>query len=241
MSVVHPRSRCAGCGAAVRSWDNVPILSFLLLRGRCRHCAAAIPWRYPIVELLTAALFAFFVAKNGVGLLAVRDILYSTILLGLIVTDLETRLLPDQFTFGGIAIGLIFAWIVPSSGNLAQWLFGLGGAAASLLNTVSAAVIPAGSLWLVGLIFKKIRKREGLGFGDIVMLAELGVFLGLQKTLLALVIASVTGSVIGLIWIYATRRDAETFELPLGSFLGAAGILMLAFGNPLLTWYAART
>jgi leader peptidase (prepilin peptidase) / N-methyltransferase len=227
LSIVRPRSHCPECEQMVRSWDNIPLLSFILLRGKCRDCGAAISWRYPAVELLTGALFFAFVFMEGLTPLALRNCLFSAILLTLIFTDLETRLLPESLTIGGIAMGLIFSLFVPVGDGTVQLLTGISGRLASFLDALLGAVIPAGALWLTGWLFEKIRHKQGLGLGDVVMIAEIGAFLGLSGTLLALVIASVSGAIIGIIYIKAKNENAASYHLPLGSFLGVAAIIVM--------------
>ena len=223
----------------VRSWDNVPVISFVLLRGKCRDCGAGISSRYAAVELMTGAAFAWFVGRDGLTVLAARDCVFAALMIALVVTDLETRILPEQLTFPGILAGLVFAVLQPIGDGTAALVFGLSGWAASITDALLGAAIPAGALWLAGWIFKLVRKREGLGVGDLVLLAEIGAFLGLRATLLTLVIASVAGSLIGGAYILLTRKPAESYELPLGSFLGSAGLFVAGFGGPVMRWYGS--
>jgi leader peptidase (prepilin peptidase)/N-methyltransferase len=237
-SVVRPRSKCPNCGAMVRAWDNIPVVSWLLLGGRCRDCKTRIPVRYVLVELLTALLFAFFIARDGLTIAAARDCVLAAILITLTFTDLETRILPEEFTLGGIAAGLFFSLLTPV-GDGTSAVFGLTGRLGSFVDSLLGAVVPAGGLWLTGWLFLKIRKKEGLGFGDVVMIAAIGAFLGPRETLLCLVLASVAGSIVGLIYIRVKKEDPGEYQLPLGSFLGIAGIVTAAFGQSLIDWYAA--
>ncbi len=239
LSVVRPRSGCPACGHMIAWYDNIPLVSYLLLRGHCRGCGAAIGIRYPVVELLTAILFALSVLGFGLSLLALKYALFGALAVGLTFADLETRILPDEMTLGGLAAGLFFSLAVPFSDGPAHlilprtlhWrLLGLG-------EAVFAVLVTAGALWLVGRIYFRLRKREGLGLGDVKMVAMIGSFLGLQPTLLALIIGSVLGSVVGLIYIFATRKDASSYELPFGTFLGAAALLVAWLGEPVLAWY----
>lgn len=239
LSVVRPRSRCPECAAGIAWYDNLPVLSFLFLGGRCRGCRARISWRYPLVEALTGLCFYWFGSRYGLGWEAARSCVFSALAIGMIFSDLETRLLPDEFTIGGAGLGLAFAWFVPLPDStfgffaqLAGW--NLGPRAASIGGSLVGGLIPAGVLWLVGWLFEKLRHKEGLGFGDVKMLAAIGTFLGLSGALLTCFVGSVLGSVVGLVWIVALRRDAATFQLPLGSFLGAAALFNAAFGS---AWY----
>jgi leader peptidase (prepilin peptidase) / N-methyltransferase len=240
MSVVTPRSLCPQCEKTISWYDNIPVLSFILLRGKCRECSAAIPWRYPIVELMTGIAFALSVGYFGLTLPALKYCLLSAICITLIFSDLEERILPDEFTLGGAVIGLVLAWFIPMQGGLA-FFFMRNTANAQLVSMVESVlgiVVCAGSLWLVGYLFEKLRDKEGLGFGDVKMIAMIGAFLGLQGALLTLIISSVAGSVIGLLFIAVTGKSASTYELPFGTFLGAACLAVAVFGDPLVRFYS---
>ncbi len=241
MSVVTPRSLCPQCEKTIGWYDNIPVLSFILLRGKCRDCGAAIPWRYPIVELLTGIAFGLSVGYFGVNLLALKYCLLSSICIALIFSDLEERILPDEFTLGGAVIGLVLAWFVPMQGGLA--FFFMRNTAipqlVSLVESVLGVLVCAGSLWLVGYLFEKIRDKEGLGFGDVKMIAMIGAFLGLQGALLTLIISSIVGSVVGLLFIAITGKSASTYELPFGTFLGAACLAVAVFGETVVRFYSA--
>jgi leader peptidase (prepilin peptidase)/N-methyltransferase len=230
LSVVRPRSACTACEQPIAWYDNIPVLSFLLLRGRCRQCGARIHWHYPVVELITAIAFAWFVHRTGVSLVALKYCVFAAILIALVFSDFETLLLPDEFTIGGFFIGLAFALFVPlpdSTFRLIVGLFGLmpGPRAGRLEEALFGAIVPAGSIWLGGWIYEKVRHKEGLGFGDVKMLAMVGTFLGIQGALLTTVVGSFVGAVIGLIFVKATGKDAATYPLPFGSFLGIAALL----------------
>ena len=233
LSVVHPRSRCPHCDALIAWFDNIPLLSFLLLKGKCRSCGGAISRRYPFVELATALLFAWFTYKFGVSIETARGCVFTAMLLTLGVADLETRILPDQFTLGGIAAGLLFAFVEPL-----PELAGPGEHGWSLLMAVAGAVIPAGALWLGGALFERIRHKEGLGFGDVKMTAMMGAFLGLPGALLALMIGSTLGSLVGVTYLAITKKDAGSYELPLGTFLAIGATVVALAGSSLLAFYA---
>ena len=241
LSVVRPRSFCPGCEQPVAAYDNIPVLSYLLLRGKCRRCGAPIPWRYPLVELLTAAAFLWFTATEGLTLAAARDCSFAAILVALVFADLETLLLPDELTLGGLALGFAWAWFVPVHGALGALLLGSSQNphVLSMVESLLGALIPSGALWLTGLLYQRLRHREGLGFGDVKMLAMMGAFLGLASTLLALVAGSLLGSVLGLGYIVIAKKNAAEYELPFGVFLGIGGLLALTAGASLLHWYGA--
>ena len=238
-SVVAPRSRCPGCEHLIAWYDNIPVLSWLVLRARCRHCGCPISWRYPLVELLTAVCFGWFGAHLGLTPAAAKYCLFAAMLIGLLFSDLETLLLPDQFTIGGFFLGLALAPFVAVPDSTFRLLAALAGFSvpprlSSLGEALLGGVVPAGTLWLLGWLFEKLRQKEGLGFGDVKMIAMVGAFLGLRGALLTVILGSVAGSVIGLVYIKATRRDAGEYQLPFGAFLGAAGIAVAMSGQD---WY----
>jgi leader peptidase (prepilin peptidase)/N-methyltransferase len=230
LSVVRPRSACPECEQPIAWYDNVPVLSFLFLRGRCRQCGARIHWHYPLVELITAVAFGYVVDRTGVSLVALKFCVFAAIQIALVFCDFETLILPDELTVGGFFIGLVFAFFVPvhdSTFRLIAGMFGVlpGAHIGSLGEALLGAIVPAGSIWLGGWLFEKVRHKEGLGFGDVKMLAMVGAFLGIQGALLTIVAGSIAGSIIGLIFVKAAGKDAATYPLPFGSFLGAAALL----------------
>ena len=242
LSVVRPRSACPVCEKPIAWYDNVPILSYFLLRGHCRRCGAGIHWRYPLVELITALVFALFVHQSGLTPMAAKYCVFSSIMIALIFTDLDTLLLPDELTIGGFLIGLAFALFVAvpdTTFRLIQSVFDLklGSRAQNVSEAFFGAIVPAGAIWLGGWLFEKLRHKEGLGFGDVKMLAAIGAFLGIRGALLTIMLGAVAGSVIGLIYIKATGKDSSTFPLPFGSFLGAAAIVAAIQGQDLIGWY----
>ena len=229
LSVVRPRSYCPACSHPIAWYDNVPLLSYALLGGRCRRCQAAISMRYPFVELLTGVLFFVFVWRLGPSLAGLKFCLLSALLVGLTFSDLEARILPDEFTLGGLAAGLVLAWFVPLNDEIAQVLLWLAGVRGNPhLASVAAALLGAGVpglfLWFGGWLYFKLRRREGLGLGDVKLVAMVGTFLGLHGALLMLIAGSLAGSLIGYAYIRFTHRDPATYELPFGTFLGLAGI-----------------
>ena len=226
LSVVSPRSFCPECETPIAAWDNIPLLSYLLLGGRCRQCHARIPWSYPAVELATGLAFAFAVYAFGLTPAALKACLFWAILIDLIATDFEERILPDEFTLGGIAVGLILAAFVPMEfGPASIFLHGqLPQRWISVVESGLAAAFPCLLIWLVGWLYEKVRHREGLGLGDVKMIAMIGAFLGLADALLTLVLASVVGLVCGVAYVLWTKREMATYELPFGSFLGLAAL-----------------
>jgi leader peptidase (prepilin peptidase) / N-methyltransferase len=232
LSVVSPRSFCPHCEHPVAWYDNVPIFSYLVLRGHCRHCRATIPLRYPVVEALTGGLFFSFVLVLGPSLRSLKLCVFSALLVGLMFSDIEERILPDEFTLGGAVLGLGFAALVPFRDGFAMFFLPAywNRMWVSVFEAGLGAVLPALVLWGLGALYLKLRKREGLGLGDVKMVAMIGAFLGLQGTIGTVMLGSILGSVIGLIYIYGTRKDAATYELPFGSFLaaGAIGVALIS-------------
>lgn len=226
-SVTRPRSHCRRCGAMIAWYDNIPLVSFILLGGRCRHCKALISWRYPAVEGLTGAWFWLAARMNGLDWAAVKWCLFGFILIELLFSDLETRILPDEFTLGGWMAAIALAPLAPPPrGILGILLEGQGPKLVGVAGAGLGSVLLAGLLWGVGQAYLLVRKREGLGLGDVKLLGMMAAFLGLESAIVALLGATVAGSVIGLIWIQWKGEDAATYELPLGSFLSAAGLVV---------------
>ena len=221
-SVVSPPSRCPGCGTRIEARDNVPVLGWLLLRGRCRSCRAPISWRYPAVEAANGLLWLALAALLGPRPGTFVAMALVTALLVLSLIDLDHQILPDVITLPGIAAGLA-ASLVPGSGL-------------TPLGALSAAAGGFLAFAAVAKAYERARGVEGLGQGDWKMAAMLGAFLGWQKMLLTVLLASVVGTLVGLAAIALRGRDMR-YALPLGTFLGAAGILVVFFGDAILAWY----
>jgi len=231
VSIVFPRSFCVECGKQISWYDNVPLLSYALLHGRCRFCRKPIELRYPIVELMTAVVFIAIAIRYGWSVAALKWAVFEATLIVLFWTDLEERILPDELTLGGFAAGLIFAAFVPVYGAFGDLFFpGMGSIGRSFLNAGVAVIFLAGLIWLMAILYARVRRREGLGFGDVKLLALLAVFLGLEKGIAAVLIGAVAGSVIGGGYILLAHKKASTYELPFGSFLcaGAAIVPLLS-------------
>jgi leader peptidase (prepilin peptidase)/N-methyltransferase len=226
LSVVRPRSHCPACEKQIDWYDNIPLLSYLILGGRCRHCRERIPLRYPLVELATAAAFALCVAKLGLTWPAAKFAALSAILITLIATDLEERILPDEFTLGGTVLGIALSGVVPLEPGIATFLVwgAIGSRWASVVESLTGAFVVSGLIWGFASLYGKLRKRDVLGLGDVKMIAMLGAFLGLEEALLILCVAGFVGSLVGVIYIVAAKKDWSTYELPYGSFIGAAGL-----------------
>jgi len=221
-SVVHPRSRCPRCGASIRARHNLPVLSWLWLRGRCASCRAPISWRYPAVEAANGILWTGLALAQGPRLGTFLAMLLGTALLVLALIDYDHKLLPDRITLPGIAVGVL-ASAIPG--------------APTLRGSVAAAAGGYLGLALVAKAYLTARGVEGLGRGDWKMAAMLGAFFGWQKLLLTVFLATLAGTLVGGALILAGVGSRRS-ELPLGTFLGLAGIVVLFVGDPLLEWYA---
>jgi leader peptidase (prepilin peptidase)/N-methyltransferase len=220
MSLLRPRSHCPGCGAPVRWFDNVPVFSYLVLRGRCRGCRAPISPRYPLLELAAGALLAACIARFGVTPAGAEAAVLVLLLLPLAVIDLEHHLLPDALTLPGITCGLAFS----AAGGLAT------------LRDAAIGTLVGGALpYLVIVVYRLLRGVEGMGLGDVKLLAMVGAFLGWQGALLTLGGGSCIGAVVGLALI-ATGRAGRDTELPFGVFLSLAAVAALFFGPQAVRW-----
>lgn len=221
LSTVLPRSACPACGVPIRARDNLPLLSYLLLRGRCRACGAPIAWRYPLVEAATAALFVGCAERFGLSLAAAAAALFCCLMIALGLIDLEHLLLPDRLTLPGIAVGLL----------LQPWL-PWGGLRPALLG----ALLGAGVLLALYGAWYLLRREEGMGLGDVEMLALVGAFLGWQATLVTLFFASLLGAATGLALMWRGGLGMKS-KLPFGSFLAVAGLIALFAGPEIASWY----
>lgn len=241
-SVVTPRSRCPKCHKHIKPYDNIPVLSYLLLAGKCRNCKAKISPVYPAVELLTGLLFVacYFVFGNSV--LTVKWAAFSAILVVLIFTDWRERILPDVVNFTGLAFALMISFFVRPEDGTAMWIanrmfdFPPPAPVISFADAVIGAAVGGGLLWLVGEGYFRLRGREGMGFGDVKMMLMAGAFLGLRRTILTILAGSLLGAILGAIFIVASRKGSN-YELPFGTFLGAAALLVVFFGTPVVAWY----
>jgi leader peptidase (prepilin peptidase)/N-methyltransferase len=219
-SLVSPGSRCPECGYELRPIDNIPFVSYVLLRGRCRKCGMRISPRYPIIEVATAVLFVLHYLMFGWTLLLSVRLLFSAALVALFAIDLEHRLLPDRITLPGIVLGLAASMFLPP------------GFRDALIGTIAGG----GVLWLVGEAYYRYAGEEGMGGGDVKMLAMIGAFLGWQLVLVALVFSSIAGAVIGLVVIALKRGDMK-YALPYGTFLAIAGAIASLYGDQIFRWY----
>jgi leader peptidase (prepilin peptidase) / N-methyltransferase len=272
LSVVRPRSACPRCQRAIAFYDNLPVVSWLILRGRCRHCKARISARYLFVELLTATVFLGCYAYFALTLTTLKYCVFGFLLLGLIFTDAETKLLPDKLTLPGLVLGVLFSLLVPVHDVASQFLPGivslpfsadLAARLFSLLDSLLGAVVGASFIYGAGAVYLRWRGAEGMGFGDVKLMAMVGAFLGMKLTIFTIFTASLVGSLFGVmtvlvVWIKRThrfRRRLENlqaarrrgwqsaqmvyrhYQMPFGVFLGSMALLAFFVGNQFLRWY----
>jgi leader peptidase (prepilin peptidase)/N-methyltransferase len=226
LSLARPPSACPGCGARIRPVDNVPVLSYLLLRGRCRRCAMRISPIYPAVEALTALGFVLVYINAGrvVGLECVAGCLFTSALIVLGFIDSEHQVLPDAVTMPGLVLALAYSFVRDDL---------------SFRGALLGAVVGGGFLMAVYAGYRLIRKKEGLGMGDVTMMLMVGAFLGWPRTLLVLILASFVGAVVGVFLIVRRGRDFQ-FALPFGPFIAPAAFVALLWGQRIVDWYWSR-
>jgi leader peptidase (prepilin peptidase)/N-methyltransferase len=219
-SLVWPSSACPGCGREIAWYENIPVLSWLALRGRCRTCKAWIGVQYPVVEALTAAMFALAWWAYGPTPLLASRVVFGCALIVLFAIDLEHHLLPNAITLPGIVVGFVFSFFTEPG-----WM-------SSLIGIVAGG----GVLYLIAEVYYRVRHEEGLGMGDVKMLAMIGAFVGWKLTLVALMMASLGGSLIGLV-VIASRRGGMKYALPFGTFLALGAAAAATVGPAVLAWY----
>jgi leader peptidase (prepilin peptidase)/N-methyltransferase len=243
-SIAFPASRCPSCGTAIRPYDNIPVVSWAVLRGRCRSCRTPISARYPAVELLTAALFALtYWLRSGLTLSLPFDLAFVAGILALIFIDAEHMILPNVITYPGAALAILARVVVPnlygvaslggSQTQLRPWLVSLGGA-------LLGALVGGGFLWLVGWLWEKARGVEAMGLGDVKMMFMVGAYLGWPLTLLTIFVGVLTGSVAGVAVMMGRKERDMQMMLPFGIFLGVGSLVSLFFGASIIDWYTAK-
>lgn len=223
-SIVSPRSHCPRCGAAIHAYDNIPIISFLMLRGRCRDCQQPISWRYPLVEIVTG--LAMVVLVRHFGLVPELPVYVALVATLIVITfiDLDHQIIPDVITLPGIIVGLVCAAV------------GLG---PSLAASIIGLLLGGGFLYAVAAAYEMLAGREGMGGGDIKLLAMIGAFLGWQGVLTTLLVASLSGALVGG-FLILLRRVGSRSPIPFGPFLAAGAATALLVGTRLLDWYVDR-
>ena len=243
-SIAFPASHCTSCGTAIRPYDNIPVVSWAVLRGRCRSCRAPISARYPAVELLTAVLFALtFVLRSGLTAALPFDLAFVAAVVALIFIDAEHMILPNVITYPGLALALAARAIVPNHYGVA-WLGGADGQTPAWLLSVGGAVLGAavggGFLWGVGWLWERLRGVEAMGLGDVKMMFMVGAYLGWPLTLLTIFVGVLTGSVAGVAAMFGRGERDMQMLLPFGIFLGLGSLVSLLFGTQIIDWYVAK-
>lgn len=221
LSLSTPGSRCGACETAIGWRDNVPVVSYLLLGARCRHCRARISPVYPSVEIATMALFLVHLWVFGVTPLGAVRLAFACAMLVLFFIDLELQILPNRITLPGIVAGLLASVFLPP------------GIALSALG----ALLGGGVLWAIAEVYVRVRGIEGMGMGDVKMLGMIGAFLGAPLMALTLVLASLAGAIVGVALMAGGRGDLQR-RLPFGTFLAAAAVFASLWGQPIVDWYA---
>ena len=220
-SIVHPPSSCPQCGGRIRYYDNIPVISYLFLLGRCRQCKASVSWRYPLVEILMTLLSLALFIRFGYHPQYFLFLLFAGTLLTLSFIDLDHKILPDVLTLPGIAVG----WAVSFLPGGISWLD-------SLIGLVSGG----GALYLVATLYARITGREGLGGGDMKLLAMIGAWLGWISLPLIVLMSSLSGAVIGSVFILVGGKSVRT-QIPFGPFLSLGALSYLFFGREISIWY----
>ena len=221
VSIIHPASRCPYCGHPVRFYDNIPVISFVILRGKCRDCGHPIDRRYPLVEILTA-FFAFTIFRHfGIAPITLVVFLFVCVLIVISFIDLEKQLIPHVLTLTGIPVFAV----------LSVLFNGLG-----LSDVFLGIMVGAGSLYFVAVYYEALTGREGMGGGDVNLMAMLGAFFGVKSLLFILLVSSLLGAVVGIAFILFKGKDMK-YALPFGPFLCAAGVVYLFFGDSLSSMF----
>jgi leader peptidase (prepilin peptidase) / N-methyltransferase len=249
-SIVFPNSRCPSCGATIAFYDNVPILSYAVLRGKCRGCSTPISIRYPAVEVLTALLFVAITWHDGLTLTLPFDLIFATSIIILLFIDAEHMILPNVITYPGIVFAVVARFAIPfftgrpvfddvpslmqgALGTMPFWVV-------SLVGAVVGALIGGGSLWLMGWTWEKLRGIEAMGLGDVKMMFMVGAYLGWRLTILTIFIGVLSGSLIGIVIMMKQKDRNMQMLLPFGVFLGLGSIAALLFGTQIVGWYAGQ-
>ena len=249
-SVVFPNSRCPSCGAVIAFYDNIPVLSWIMLGAKCRGCKGRISFRYPAVELLTALLFVAVAMHDGLSVALPFDLVFVSALVALIFIDAEHMLLPNVITYPGIVFAAVARIAIPLLSGTTHFddvpslahgaLAGSPIWATSLAGAAIGALIGGGSLWLMGWTWEKLRGVEAMGLGDVKMMFMVGAYLGWRLTILTIFVGVLTGSIIGIVLMARQRDRNMQMLLPFGIFLGVGAIFSLLFGVHLVEWYAGQ-
>jgi leader peptidase (prepilin peptidase) / N-methyltransferase len=249
-SIVFPNSRCPECETPIRPYDNIPVISYLILRGRCRACGTPISARYPAVEAFTALLYLAVFFHDGATLALPFDLVFVTALVALIFIDAEHMILPNVITYPGLIFVLVARILIPllmGRPFFDDLAAGMTGApidwpmwAASLAGALVGALAGGGSLWLMGWLWERLRGVEAMGLGDVKMMFMVGAYLGWRLTIVTIFLAVLAGSLTGIALMLRRGQKDMQMLLPFGIFLGAGSIISLLVGGLIVAWYAAQ-
>jgi leader peptidase (prepilin peptidase)/N-methyltransferase len=221
-SIVRPPSSCPRCGAEIRCYDNIPVISYLLLLGRCRHCRAPISPRYPLVELITGLLSVALFVQFGLSPKMIFLLLFTAALIAIAFIDLQHKIIPDVISLPGILFGLGFSFF-PTAGI-------------SPVDSLIGVVGGGGFLFLVGAVFEKVTGREGMGGGDVKLLAMIGAWMGWKALPFIILISSLSGAILGGVFVAVSRQGVRS-RIPFGPFLALGALVVLFFGEDIALWF----
>ena len=230
-NILMPPSHCPSCKAAIKPWQNIPILSYVLLKGQCKHCHTAISLRYPLVELLTGLVFAVCAWKFGATWTALAAMVFSAYLIAMIFIDADTQLLPDQLTLPLMWGGIVF--------HLAAYLLQADWGITTLVDSLLGAIVGYMSLWSIFQLFKLVTGKEGMGYGDFKLLAALGAWLGISVLPIIIIMSAVVGLIFALI-----MKVAKNQPMPFGPYLAISGWIVLVFSQPIsqfIQWWLTKS
>ena len=220
-SIIWPRSHCPTCKKMIRFYDNIPLISYLLLRGRCRYCKGPISLQYPLVEGVTALSSLFLIIKFGPSLSYLFYFAFVAALIAITVIDLYHQIIPDGISLPGIGVGLLASLVIPQI---------------TFFNSLMGILLGGGSLFLVATLYEWIFKREGMGGGDVKLLAMIGAFLGWKAVILTILLSSLIGSTTGILIMILKGKDFK-YAIPFGPFLSMGAVIALFYGENLIRWY----
>ena len=230
-NILMPPSHCPSCKTAIKPWQNIPILSYVLLKGQCKHCHTAISLRYPLVELLTGLVFAICAWKFGATWTALAAMVFSAYLIAMIFIDADTQLLPDQLTLPLMWGGIVF--------HLAAYLLQADWGITTLVDSLLGAIVGYLSLWSIFQLFKLVTGKEGMGYGDFKLLAALGAWLGIGVLPIIIIMSALVGLIFAII-----MKVAKNQPMPFGPYLAISGWLVLIFNQPIaqfVQWWLSKS
>jgi leader peptidase (prepilin peptidase)/N-methyltransferase len=220
-SIVYPGSACPSCKASIKYYDNIPIIGYIIVKGRCRYCGNPISIRYPIVEFLGGLIALSMVLKFGFTFSMLAYFIFVTALMVITFIDIDYKIIPNEISLPGIIIGLGLSFIIPTL---------------TFFESLVGIIIGGGSLWLVATLYMLVTRREGMGFGDVKLLGMIGAFIGWKGVIVTIFAASATGTIIGIAAMLKSRKDMK-MAIPFGPFLSIGAIIYIFFGDALINWY----